>query len=61
MCEICRSTPCRPQCPNAEEKAVKVCTGCGGDIYVGDTYYSIDCEPYCEDCINDSKRIAEAM
>jgi hypothetical protein len=61
MCSICHSTPCRPQCPNAEEKAVKVCIGCGADIIDGETYYDIDGEPFCEDCINASKRVAEAI
>lgn len=35
------------------------CDDCGGEIYVGETYYRIDGKNYCEYCIEASKEIAE--
>ena len=60
MCEICRSFPCRPQCPNAEPQQVYTCDMCDNPIYEGDTYYRLaDDTCCCEDCV--SERIAEAL
>lgn len=36
MCEICLSTPCRPQCPNAPEPTpVLRCCKCKEEIFEG--------------------------
>ena len=63
MCEICHSNPCRPQCPKSDEpEQVYTCDICEAPIYDGECYYRIsDDMAICEDCINDSKRIAEAI
>ena len=51
MCEICRSYPHLPGCPNAPEpKAVYTCQCCKEGIFedeeyveVGDDYYHVEC------------------
>ena len=59
MCETCLQTPCDARCPNAPEPSViKICSHCDEDIYVGNTYYDIDGEPWCEDCISGAYSIA---
>jgi hypothetical protein len=60
MCDICLSTPCLPQCPNAPDPPmVYKCINCGEKILEGDGYYDIDGEIWCEDCIEDCHREAE--
>ena len=62
MCKICRSFPCRPQCPNAEPIEVYTCDLCEEPIYDGDTYYRLsDDLCACEDCVQSAKRTAEAL
>ena len=39
------------------EKA-HICAGCGGPIYEGDYYYQIEDEPYCADCVDQSRKRA---
>lgn len=59
MCDFCRHNPCDPRCPYAPEPAVVyVCSGCGEDVHVGDTYYEIAGDIYCEECIEDAKKEA---
>lgn len=59
MCDVCRHTPCDSRCPNAPEiPSVFICSGCGKDIYEGDTYYDILGEQFCEVCIVDAKKEA---
>ena len=61
MCMECRQTPCHPRCPNASEpKAIFVCSGCSRDIYEGDDYYEIMGEQFCENCIEEAKKVAES-
>ena len=61
MCDICLKTPCDPHCPNAPEPpAVFVCSGCGKDILDGEDYWDILGEQFCENCIDDSRKTAEA-
>lgn len=36
-----------------------ICEGCGQPIYVGEDYYDINGEPYCEDCVHDMRKVAE--
>ena len=55
MCEICHSTPCRPQCPNAEDTPAYWCEKCNAGIYGGDAYYDIEGEIICENCIGKYK------
>lgn len=60
MCSMCMQVPCHPRCPNADEPEVAYrCIKCGDEIYVGDDYFDIDGEPWCEDCISNSKQTAE--
>ena len=61
-CDICLKSPCDPRCPNAPDpKPVFVCSGCGEDILDGDDYWDILGEQFCESCIHDSRRTAEAI
>ena len=60
MCEICLKSSCDPRCPNAPEPpTVFVCSGCGDFIYDGDDYYEVLGEQWCENCMNDMRRVAE--
>lgn len=62
MCDVCLKVPCDPRCPNAPEpKPVFICSGCGHKIYDGDDYWDILGEQFCENCIDDCRRIAEAV
>ena len=36
-----------------------ICEHCGAAIYVGDTYYDILGDPWCESCVQDAMRLAE--
>jgi len=52
MCDECHRNPCHPRCPNAiEPPVIETCDNCNGDIHVGETYYEIDGETICEECI----------
>ena len=60
MCDICLSRPCHPRCPNAADPpAVFVCSGCGGRILDGETYWDVLDEQFCESCIDGYRREAE--
>lgn len=60
MCDICFQFPCHPRCPNAPDPpAVFVCSGCGDDIYVGQDYWDILGEQFCEHCIDRARGVAE--
>lgn len=62
MCEICMKSPHDPRCPNAPEPpTVYVCSGCGADIVDGEDYWEILGEQFCESCIDDSRKTAEAI
>ena len=62
MCQECRQSPCHPRCPNAPDpQPVFICSGCGKDILDGDDYWEILGEQLCESCIDDARRIAEAI
>ena len=55
MCDICRQSPCHPQCPNAPDPpTVYVCKSCGDPIVVGDEYYEFDGDYYHEECFEDN-------
>jgi late competence protein required for DNA uptake (superfamily II DNA/RNA helicase) len=58
MCDICRRTPCAPQCPNFEDEPLLYCDRCERAIYADDTYYEIG-GIYCENCMENSKRTAD--
>ncbi len=54
MCEICLSTPCRSQCPNAPEPTpVLQCSRCEEDIFEGEQYLCLPDGPLCETCLED--------
>ena len=54
MCEICRSTPCRFQCPNAPEPTpVFQCCRCEESIFEGEQYLCLPDGPLCETCLED--------
>jgi hypothetical protein len=60
MCVICRCTPCHPRCPNAPDPEYRIrCSECGCKIYLGEGYYKVDGETYCEDCMMGFHRYAE--
>lgn len=60
MCDVCRQFPCDPRCPNAPEPpSVFVCSGCGDNIYDGDDYYEVMGEQFCQNCIDDARKVAE--
>lgn len=60
MCDICRTTPCHPFCPNAPEPPVfGRCVNCKEKIFDGDDYYDIDGDIWCEECIDDCRKTAE--
>lgn len=53
---------CRADCPEHnvvnEDNIVCYCYKCDKAILVGDTYYDIFDEPFCEDCIAEAERKA---
>lgn len=54
MCEICLSTPCRPQCPNAPEPTpVLRCCKCKEEIFEGEPYLDSPSGQLCETCLDD--------
>ncbi|MDR2903590.1 MAG: hypothetical protein LBU77_03685 [Clostridiales bacterium] len=56
MCQLCFRKTCPGSCPNAEEMPlIAICRDCGSGIYLGDEYYRIVGESYCEDCICDMR------
>lgn len=60
MCDVCRTHPCHPRCPNAPEPPVYAeCEACGAEIYDGDEYYEIDGRNYCESCVLNGYKTAE--
>ena len=52
MCEFCRSYPCDVSCPYSDVEAVTSCDLCRTGIVSGDTYYIIDGNEICENCID---------
>lgn len=59
MCCVCMQSPCDSRCPNADEpEVVFQCLKCNKDIYEGDDYHDIDGEPWCEDCVRNTRKVA---
>jgi hypothetical protein len=55
MCAECRSNPCDPRCPNADEpEPLYVCEICDAPCF-GDDCYFINGMIICEDCVEDMK------
>ena len=52
MCEFCYQYPCNIACPNSDEEAVTSCDLCRTGIVSGDTYYIVDGNEICENCID---------
>ena len=42
-----------------EERVCFYCRGCGGEIYAGNSFYSIDGDAWCRDCIDNCLTEAE--
>lgn len=60
MCAECYHDPCDARCPNAKGPVVvHSCISCGADIEEGEDYYDLDGEPWCESCVNGSRKVAE--
>ena len=55
MCEICHQYPCHPRCPNAPEPPIIAnCQCCNTPIYIGDEYYDIEGDIYCDECVSNT-------
>ena len=54
MCEICRSYPCHPRCPNyIPPKATHYCSICDEGIYNGEEYIENDFGEYAHwECVD---------
>ena len=59
MCDICLQFPCLTRCPNYEPRVIHKCHNCGEDICEGNYFYRIDGDPWCTDCIEDCREVAE--
>lgn len=62
MCEICRSVPCNPRCPNAADPKTRgVCVNCHEGLREDDTYFSdADGNTFCsKDCAIEFNQIKE--
>lgn len=54
MCDMCRSWPHLPGCPNAPAPIpVENCCKCGEGIFAGDRYFGSCDGPICEECMKD--------
>lgn len=60
MCDICRCSPCAVRCPNYEPEFAFECDICGAKIYVGEDYYKIEENKYCEECVENAREQADA-
>lgn len=55
MCQLCRSYPCNPSCPNAPAPpAFGRCKWCKDEILAGDEYVDLDGDYYHVDCFDDA-------
>ena len=63
MCEICRSYPCHPRCPNADEPIpVEICSICNEWICVGDEYIKNNDGEYAHwDCVSFGRDLVEFL
>ncbi|MDO4306020.1 MAG: hypothetical protein Q4C77_04235 [Eubacteriales bacterium] len=60
MCALCRKEPCDSRCPNAPEpRVLYACINCGSEIVEGESYYDVDGEPWCEECMRGCLKEAE--
>ena len=61
MCEICRQSPHHPHCPYAPEpEIIAECEECGAEIRDGDWHYKIGDHIFCEECVYNGYKQAEA-
>ena len=60
-CEYCHNSfSHHPRCPNAPEPPIVCyCSECKEPVYDSDTFYRINEENYCEDCIEGFKKWAD--
>ena len=63
MCEICRSYPCHPRCPNyIPPKASHYCSICNEGIYDGEEYIVNYNDEYAHlDCLSYGRDMAEFL
>ena len=63
MCEICRSYPCHPRCPNyIPPKASHYCSICEQGIYNGEDYIVNSDSDYAHfDCVSYGSEMAEFL
>ena len=63
MCEICRSYPCHPRCPNyILPKAYYYCSICNEGIYDGEEYIENDFGEYAHwDCFSGTKDLLDFL
>ena len=63
MCEICRSYPCHPRCPNyIPPKASHYCSICKEGIYDGEEYIENDYGKYAHwDCIENKEDLLDFL
>lgn len=62
MCEYCHQYICPSGCPNARESDPEIfarCDSCGTKIYDGEEYYELNGQYFCEDCVEEGRKIAE--
>lgn len=58
MCELCRSYPCKSNCPNAPE-AEYICEECGYGIEYGQHIYHLGGYTFCESCVENAAEYYE--
>lgn len=60
-CPVCGYTNShRPECPEYQNSDnYCLCTECGKPIYNGESYYEINGEKLCEDCMNDHRHLMD--
>ena len=61
ICDICRRSPCHPNCPNHKCNKVGSCDKCGNDLYEEyEIWTDNDGNKFCsEDCAKDYYGIKE--
>ena len=58
MCIICGQYSCPGGCPNFDSRPYYYCSACGQDIALGEDYFAVAGEVYCEECIYSGRRTA---
>ena len=63
MCEICRSYPCHPRCPNhIPPKTSHYCSICKEGIYDGEEYIENSCGEYAHwNCVDYGRDLVDFL